>query len=162
MVGFTRYSLLVFSVIAFTALLFTVLDTSGNQRANRNDQRTKDVQFYINKIEAYAKANGSVPSFSSSFQQVGTAASRCEISNEHCQISTTECLDVNMVMNDKELTLPSDVRIGSIYKTGYAVKYDSALETAVVVACGAEQEASISAEKNLHDWLNSGKVNGKK
>jgi len=62
-------------------------------------------------------------------------------------------LNLNNLMNNRDLSVPSDLKIGSYYKTGYAAKIDPQSQTITIVACGAEQGASIQASRGFHELL---------
>src|SRR5258708_2839862 len=151
MVRFTRLAVLCFAVVMFAGLAIVLLDLQGVQRKNRDEQRKKDVVFLLDRIEAFAKENNSIPSFAAQLQQVGTAETGCALATNACQATITNCINLNNLMNDRELSVPSDVKIGTYYKTGYAAQFDSQTDVVTVVACGTEQASPISESRSLHD-----------
>lgn len=153
MVRFTRLTLLSFAVILFAGLGVVVFDVQQNQVRHRDEQRRKDVSYILDRIELYAKENNAVPSFPSELQQIGTASENCGLSTNACQVNITSCFSLNNIMNNRELSLPSDVSIGSYYKTGYAVRFDPQKEVVTIVACGTERGEVISDSRELHTLL---------
>lgn len=153
MVRILPYSLLAFTVLFFLALGFVLIDPIGVQLQHRNAQRQKDVASILDRIEMFAKRNRSLPPFTPNLQQIGSAESGCTLNVSSCQITSEACLNIHSLMDDRNLSLPSDLSIGSYYKTGYAVKIDPGTAVVTVIACGAEEGASLSASRSMREHL---------
>jgi hypothetical protein len=162
MVRSASLSLFFFTLLAFAGLAFVLFGDDQAQLQRRDAQREKDLTIYLDRIEAYALANKTVPSFTSTFQQVGTSSEGCQLTTAYCQIPQAQCIDLHMLMNNRSLSMPSDLIAGSYYKTGYAVKYDTESKVVTVIACHAEGGATLSASRSLRTQLEPQKKNEKK
>jgi hypothetical protein len=155
MARYIPHLLLIGTVCIFAALLLIVTDPTGHILRQRDLQRQKDLVEIATQIEKYAKETGSIPGFSVDYQQIGTEKTGCAIENSHCSIKNDECINAHMVMGKKTLSLPSDLKIGTYKKTGYAAKFDTQNEVVTIVACGVEGDTELSAEQSVKGLLAS-------
>lgn len=128
---------------------WVLFGSQSRQLERRNEQRHSDLVVLLDLFEQYARKTNSLPALPATYQQLGTDLSDCKLQTDTCSIEIDACINVNQILENDQLTVPSDLRIGTIYKTGYAALYDPANEMLKVIACGAEGEASIAAERSF-------------
>lgn len=159
---FVPLLLLFFVLTLCVGVLLSVMDIRGTQAERRNAQRQKDVEVIANRVEAFARRNKTLPNFSSTLQQLGTEQTGCKLSTNTCDIQNDSCFDLHFLTESKDLSLPSDILIGTYYKTGYGVQFDHTKQYLTVTACGAENGQTIQAERSFIEILQPTISNAKK
>jgi hypothetical protein len=139
--------------LLFIGLFIVVTDPTGYQLKQRDLKRKQDVEAIARTIETYVKKNQLIPGFSATPQQIGTEKNNCQLQTKFCQIDLSSCQDLNLLTEQRDLSLPSDLKIGSYYKTGYALSYDKVEQVVTIVSCGVEGNETISIQKSLKDLL---------
>ncbi len=150
--------LLVFFAVLLGGLALVVSDPQKAQLARRNSQRQRDVAEILGRVEEFAKENHTLPPLTAELQQIGTEQAGCGLETPSCSIHSAGCINLHSLMNNRDLSVPSDLRIGSYYKTGYAISFDPSTQVVKVVACGAEDTAQISLERSLQEYLTEAEV----
>lgn len=143
------FFLVVVVVFVLGSWVWVLWGRAGAQQAARDQRRQADLQLILDRLQAYAAANRTIPLIDAQWQQLGTASDGCQLQTSHCQVSQPSCLNLNLLTGRRDLTLPSDVQLGTVARTGYAIRWDEQTQVASVVACGAEQAASIAAQRSL-------------
>lgn len=154
--------LLVLFGVVMIGLIAVVSDPQKAQLARRNAQRQQDVAEILGRVEEFAKENHTLPPLTVELQQIGTEQTGCGLETPSCTIRSDACINLHSLMNNRDLSLPSDLRIGSYYKTGYGISFDPSTQIVKVVACGAEDTAQISLERSLQKYLTEVEVTATK
>jgi len=145
------FGLLLSCVLLFSGLGIILIDPLHFHLKHRQTQRAVDTETIATSVVEYAQRTGSIPSFSAQLQQLGTLDQGCQLHMQYCEVTEDKCNNANFLMG-KDVSLPSDLQIGSYYKTGYAARYNAADETVTITACGAETK-EISSTRSLHGLL---------
>lgn len=143
-------SLVIFLFLFVFGVLYFLLDPFKALAARRNERRWSDVNTIADQILLAVSTStvSAIPLGVTIYeQQIGTAVDGCAVGNQACNIVAPNCTDIHNLAGQKT-TLPSDIRSGSMQRTGYSVLVNREGEL-VVKACRSESSALIEVRRAL-------------
>lgn len=152
------FSFLVLSAVSLVLILVVVsyylfskiaastkADKTGSGAAAGNDALRKlGVTDLASKI-SYLTSDASIV-WPTNWQQLGSGSADCQVQTLHCQVSNSECFDLETMAHNK-FKLPLDAVEGSEEKTGYAIKREG--NKLLIRACYTDSDIVISQELRI-------------